>query len=259
MQIPNADTVHKLPRIFCDVTLAGDTEADLPDAAAHHLRAVLRKSEGDCVRLFNGRDGEWLGELVLLTKKAATARPVTCLKPQRPEPGPRILFAPIKKQRMDVLIEKAVELGGARLSPVITQRTENRNLKADRLLAQVIGAAEQCERLTVPILDEPQNLDAVLEQWGGESPLIFLAEKGPGRPLLELATEVGRADVGLVIGPEGGFTENELESLDALASSHAATLGPRILRAETAALAALAIWQASAGDGGRAPRQEMKD
>ena len=236
-----------ITRIYCDTDLGTGLVAPLGAGPAHKLRAVLRAKLGDELRLFNGRDGEWRARLCELGKNIALAECIEQTRAPRPEPGPWLAFAPLKKDRLDMVVEKAVELGVERLIPVFTARTENRRLKQERLVQQTIDAAEQCERLTVPEISEPLALDKLATIWPGDRTLMVAAERRNAPPL---ATQLETIDgpVGLLIGPEGGFETRELDGLLKLPISIAIHLGPRILRAETAAIAALAVIQAQRGD-----------
>jgi len=234
-------------RIFCDADLGPDTPATLGPGPAHKLRAVLRASPGDNVLLFNGRDGEWHATLTDLGKTKAQALCTHQIRPQMPEPGPWLAFAPLKKDRLDTIVEKAVELGVERLIPVITARTENRRVKMERLHQQIIDAAEQCERLTIPTIDTPLALENIAQTWPQDRALIIAAERQGARTLPYVLTGERQA-LGVLIGPEGGFKAQELDWLLNLPISIPVSLGPRILRAETAAIAALAVMQALSGD-----------
>ena len=202
---------------------------------------------GDRVRLFNAQDGEWLAQVEMLGKNRGEARCLEQLRPPQPEPGPWLAFAPIKKDRLDMIVEKAVELGVEKLIPVITRRTENRRLKMERLHQHVIEAAEQCERLSLPEVGEPVQVDKLKTLWPAERTLLVGAERREALPLATALKGQGQC-VGVLIGPEGGFEDKELDDVLNLPFSVAVNLGPRILRAETAATAALSIIQALSGD-----------
>jgi len=240
-----------ITRIYCDPDLGGSLGAGLATplgpGPAHKLRAVLRAKVGDELRLFNGRDGEWRARLVDLGKSKAMAECIAQTHAPRPEPGPWLAFAPLKKDRLDMVVEKAVELGVERLIPVITARTENRRLKYERLVQQTIDAAEQCERLTVPEICEPVGVENLSAIWPQDRTLMVAAERRNAPPLAQQLQTID-GPVGLLIGPEGGFETRELDGLLKLPISIAIHLGPRILRAETAAIAALAVIQAQCGD-----------
>jgi len=236
-----------ITRIYCEADLKQGLSAALGPGPAHKLRAVLRAKINDEVCLFNGRDGEWRARLTDLGKTKAQADCIEQTRPQTSEPGPWLAFAPLKKDRLDMVVEKAVELGVERLIPVMTARTENRRLKMDRLIQQTIDAAEQCERLTVPTILEPVALEKLAEIWPGNRALIVAAERRGATPLASALTTTS-GPLGLLIGPEGGFAIQELDWLLKLPISIAVSLGPRILRAETAAIAALAVMQTQCGD-----------
>jgi 16S rRNA (uracil1498-N3)-methyltransferase len=204
----------------------------------------MRLKAGDPVRLFDDRTGEWLAEVVEAAKRTITLRLTSRLRDREKVPDLWLLFAPIKKGRIDWLVEKATELGAARLQPVITQRTIVDRLNMDRLRAHAIEAAEQCDRTALPELAEPAKLSALLKGWDATRALIFADESG-GSPLVEIASPGPTA---ILIGPEGGFTSDERESIRATPGAVAMSLGPRILRAETAAAAAIAAWMSIAGD-----------
>ncbi|WP_313412292.1 16S rRNA (uracil(1498)-N(3))-methyltransferase, partial [Rhodospirillum rubrum] len=235
-------------RLYVDAPLAAGLDVRLDGAQAHYLRDVMRLGPGAAVALFNGRDGEWLATLDTLGKAGAQAVAQTLLRPQGDEDGPWLLFAPLKKEATDYLVEKAVELGCGALLPVMTRRTQSQKVRTDRLRAQVIGAAEQCERLTLPAVFEPRPLAKVLEDWPAERRLFVLAERRDALPAARAFAGARALKAALLVGPEGGLDDKDLDALLALPSSTPVGLGPRILRAETAAAAALAVWQAVAGD-----------
>lgn len=222
----------KLPRLYVDHDLAVGAEATLAEGQAHYLRSVMRLGVGDAVRLFNGRDGEALATLRTLDKKSAVASVTEQIRPQPPAPGQtHLLFTPLKKDALDFLIEKSVELGVTHLHPVLTHNTDVRRINDERLRQQIIEAAEQCERLTVPALAPLQPLETVLAAWNKKIPLFAALERfaAPGLP------QKFPRDIAFLIGPAGGFTEGE----KAMLAPHAVQLGPAILRAETAALLCL--------------------
>lgn len=235
-------------RLYCDQTLALDHCVRLGQMLAHRLRSVLRLAVGDRLRLFNADCGEWLCELTALDKKQATVAPISLLRPaQQPSDALWLLFAPLKKDAMDVLVEKSVELGVDRLLPTATQHTDVSRVNVERLTAQAVAAAEQCERPTVPTVEPPKSLRDRLSGWPSDRVLIICAEAGSAEPIADLAGRFAGRPAGIMIGPEGGLAKSELDALAKLPFAHAAGLGPRILRAETAAIAALAIWQTMGG------------
>lgn len=232
------------PRLFIDRPVADGAEIAIDGGQAHYLLSVMRLKAGDPVRLFDDISGEWLALVTFVGKRDLIVTAEALLGPREQVPDLWLLFAPIKKPRIDWVIEKACELGVARLMPVITQRTIVDRLNLDRLRAHMIEAAEQCGRTALPTLDEPVKLTATLKQWPADRALLFADEAG-GIPL----TDVARAGpAAILIGPEGGFTDMEREMIDAIPQATGVSLGPRILRAETAALAAISLWMAAAGD-----------
>ena len=230
------DDFIKLPRLYVDHQLREGQSFDFTPDQAHYLRAVLRRNPGDEVRVFNGQDGEWICSLGEVGKKGASAIPTRQIATQPAAPAPlHLYFAPIKKSRLDFLIEKAVELGATHLHPVLTQNTENRHSNEDRLRAQIAEAAEQSERLDMPYLAPAQNLAAILTN--PAAPLYACVERAWDAPLLAAALQPGPA--ALLIGPEGGFTAAETAQIRQAPAIRVASLGPLTLRTETAVCAAL--------------------
>lgn len=240
------------PRLYTDQPLAKGTDIALTDAQAHYLGSVMRRKVGDTVVLFNGRDGEWIAHLATLSRRGGTATPDHQSREQMAAPDLWLLFAPLKKARMDMVVEKATELGVAALVPVLTERTNAERVRPDRLERQIIEAAEQTERLDLPALMDAQPLFDRLRDWPAGRTLVYFDETGSGAPAADVLTKIGEP-AALLVGPEGGFAQSELDGLANLAFSVPASLGPRILRAETAALAGLALWQALSGDGKNKP------
>ena len=237
---------HSLPRLFVDQALSEGASVAVD---GNYLAAVLRLGPGDRVKLFDDRTGEWVAEIAEAGKKRVTLSVRERLREREAVPDLWLLFAPIKRGRIDWLVEKATELGVARLVPVVTRRTIVDRLNLDRLRAHAIEAAEQCERTALPELGEPRKLEVVLKDWPGDR-LLYFADEGGGESFVP---EPGPAAV--LIGPEGGFTDEERAAIRALPQARPVSLGPRILRADTAALAAISLWMAAAGDWrSRAPR-----
>lgn len=235
------------PRLFVDTDLA-DGSITLDAAQSHYLIRVMRRSVGDRLRLFNGRDGEWSATVSDADKRACVLTLDDQTRAQADVPDIWHCFAPIKKGPTDYLVEKATELGVRRLLPVLTARTENRKPNIEKLGAVAREAAEQCECLAIPGIDPAVSLDALLRDWPTDRVLLFLDEARDAKPLSENArTAIGKP-AALITGPEGGFTPEERQRLLDHPASLPCTLGPRLLRAETAAAAALAIWQSVAGD-----------
>ena len=219
---------------------------------AHQLRSVLRRSVGHAVTLFNGRDGEWSGHIATLGRNACEVSVTDRLRPQQAEIDLWLVFAPVKRAPLEYLLEKATELGVSAFHPVMTRHTVIERLNLDRLRAQAREAAEQSERLTVPAIAAPQPLDQLLAGWPPERRLILCDETGTAPSLAAALQAMTPAPLAVLTGPEGGFAETELDALRKLPFVSPVGLGPRVLRSETAALAAVAVVQALAGDWGAA-------
>jgi 16S rRNA (uracil1498-N3)-methyltransferase len=244
-----------IPRLWIDQRLAKGVSCPLDDAQARYLRQVLRRADGDPVRPFNAVDGEFDARLVAVGRHGAELALDRCRRPPLPEPGPWLLFAPLKRQATDWLVEKATELGAERLVPVVTRRTTAERVTVPRLAAIARESAEQCGRLTVPTVAGPVALYRLAADWPADRLLLVARPPtdGPGLAAGDTAARyAGGAPFALLVGPEGGFAPGELDALREIPLLHAIALGPRVLRAETAAIAGLAILQAVIGDG-RAP------
>jgi 16S rRNA (uracil1498-N3)-methyltransferase len=241
-------------RLHVAAGLGAGSEAALTPDQAHYLRNVLRLEPGAALALFNARDGEWLGHIERLGKSGGTVRLSERLRTPVVEPDLWLLFAPIKRARIDYLVEKATELGVRVLWPVFTARTDPARVNLDRLTAHAVEAAEQTERLSVPDLFEPVELSQALAAFPAGRRLFVCDETGAAPSLGEILAGETFADpafagpAAFLVGPEGGFTKSELDALSKLPFVTAIGLGPRVLRSETAALAALAVFQALAGD-----------
>jgi len=238
-----------LPRLFVDQQLALGTSIAIEGGQAHYLAGVMRLREGDHVRLFDDATGEWIATIAQVGKRALTLTVTEQLAQREAVPDLWLLAAPIKKGRIDWVAEKACELGVDRLRPVLTRRTVVDRLNLDRLRAHMIEAAEQCGRTALPALDEPVKLTALLRDWPANRALFFADESGAGIAMIDaVRAHPGRAAI--LIGPEGGFDPDEAEAIRACSAAIGVSLGPRILRAETAAAAAVTLWMAGAGDWG---------
>ena len=235
---------RSLPRLYVDPPLSAGVAVGLDAGQANYLGNVLRLKEGGEVLLFDGVSGEWLARVVEAGKRRMILAVVEPTRAQEAVPDLALAFAPVKKGRVDWLVEKAVELGVARLEPVITRRTIVDKLNLERMRAHIVEAAEQCGRTALATIAEPLKLDAFLKALDPTRTLYFADETG-GEPAAS-AFQPGPATI--LTGPEGGFNPEEAEAIRALPNAKAISLGPRILRAETAALAAVTTYMALAGD-----------
>jgi len=243
-----ARTDFTTPRLCVDDDLALDRPVPLAPEAANYLQNVLRLKPGARVLLFNGRDGEFAASLSGEKKRAALT-PIKKLREQETPPPLDYLFAPLKHARLDYMAQKAVEMGARSLRPVLTRRTQVARLNLERLEANAVEACEQCGVIWRPEIHVPQSLDAALAAWPQDRLLVFCDEDAPlANPLDALRAAPDAAGVGLLIGPEGGFDEAERASFTRMPNVLRLSLGPRILRADTAAVAALALLQARFGD-----------
>ena len=237
-------------RLFVEAALGAGAGVAASPEQAHYLLNVMRLGAGATVALFNGRDGEWQATVTVPAKRHIAFELARQTRPQAPEPDLWLAFAPVK--RVEFLAEKASELGVAALLPVFTQHTSINRVNVARLRANALEAAEQCDRLSVPLIHEPVSFDKFLGAWPPARRLYFLDETGGGAPIATAlaAAKTGTAPepAGFLTGPEGGFAQSELDALRQLPFASALGLGPRLLRAETAALAAVACWQAILGD-----------
>jgi len=237
-----------VPRLFIDAALGKGAEIALEKDQAHYLVNVMRRKDGDPVRVFNGKDGEWRAEVAQATKRAATIKLEEQTRPQHAPPDLWLLFAPVKKSRTDFIVEKATELGAARIAPVFTRYTNSERVRMDRMEALAREAAEQTERLDLPDIAEARTLDQALDGWDAARPLIYCDEGGEVPPMLKALGGLETGKLAVLIGPEGGFSEDERARLKSLDFVRPVSLGPRILRADTAAAAALALIQSAWGD-----------
>lgn len=235
------------PRLHIDATLGPTAEIILTPQQAHYLTGVLRLGPGDAVRAFNGRDGEWLGYLTDITRKSAGIRCEKRVSEAKLPPDIDYVFAPLKHARLDYVVQKATELGARRLRPVITNRTVAERVNLERMRANVVEAAEQCNLVHVPEVLQPEKLEPLLATWDNARSLVFCDETlRDTNPLQSLAGLKPPAAV--LVGPEGGFTDEEIKRLKSHNFVVPISLGPRILRADTAAIAALTLVQAISGD-----------
>ena len=237
---------YTLPRLYIAETLEAGGLVDLPKEAAHYLTKVIRKTEGESVRIFNGEAGEWRAEISAAQKKFVQLTVMERLRAPSLTSDVTLFFAPVRKHRTAFIIEKGTELGVRAFQPVLTARTQFPRLNVDKARLQAIEAAEQTERLDIPEVREARPILDILSAWEG-GPILFADEAGEAQPAKEVCAKLA-APVVILIGPEGGFTEAERAELRAMPNVHPVTLGPRILRADTAAVALLSVWQSVSGD-----------
>ena len=243
----------RTPRLFLEQPIEASRSLELSRAQANYLVNVLRLTDGEPVLLFNGRDGEWRANL-RSSRKAVALEVLEQTRPQTAAGDLEYLFAPLKHARLDYMVQKAVEIGASRLVPVLTRHTQSRRVNLERMRANAIEAAEQCGILNLPQIGEPVSLDALVAGWTPDRLLVFCDEEAEtADPVAALSPArsgglMGALPVSLLIGPEGGFAEEERKALAGLPNAIRLALGPRILRADTAAVAALALVQAVLGD-----------
>jgi len=234
------------PRLFVPDELAEGLTVTLESPQAHYLGTVMRVREGDLIILCDDRTGEWAARVAQAGKRAVVLTVTERLRVREAVPDLWLCPALLKKDRFDLVLEKATELGAARIAPVITRRCVADRLNPERARAITLEAAEQCARTALPALAEPVKLEALLATWPAERVLFFADESGGEPAAASFARHQGPAAI--LTGPEGGFDEAERAAIRAHPQARAISLGPRILRGETAAIAALAVWMASAGD-----------
>ncbi len=238
---------YTLARLYVPDGLSERGVITLPKEQAHYLNHVLRRQVGDTLRVFNGETGEWRAEISDIDRKHVSLKILEQLRAPQACPDIWLCFAPVRRNRIGFILEKGTELGVARFQPVITARTQFPKLRIDKMESQIIEAAEQTERLDLPELFETRELTQLLADWPKGRTLIFADEAGNSSPALETLQNLS-GPAALLIGPEGGFTPQERDQLRASAFVQPVSLGPRILRADTAALSLLTLWQATQGD-----------
>ena len=239
---------YRLQRLFVPHDLAPGVGFEADRAQSHYLAHVLRMAEGAELLVFNGRDGEWSARVAAVGRKAMRLAVGEQTRPQPPAPDLVYAFAPIKAGRLDYLVQKAVEMGAGVLQPVVTQHTQVAKPPMEKIAANVIEAAEQCGVLALPAVRPPVKLERLLAEWEKDRRLVFCDEDAQTDNPLPALQAIAETRLGLLVGPEGGFSAEERRMLRALPFVTAIPLGPRILRADTAAVAALALIQATAGD-----------
>jgi 16S rRNA (uracil1498-N3)-methyltransferase len=234
------------PRLFVSETLASGIAVLIDGPQAHYLARVMRVAEGDTVILCDDVTGEWATCVASVSKRDVTLSPEACLRPREEVPDFMLVPALLKKDRFDLVLEKATELGVRRIQPVLTRRCVADKLNHKRARAISIEAAEQCARTALPELADPVKLEALLKGWDADRTLFFADEAGGEPAAAAFAANPGPA--ALLTGPEGGFDDTERAMIRALSQARAISLGPRILRGETAAIAATAVWMGTSGD-----------
>jgi 16S rRNA (uracil1498-N3)-methyltransferase len=239
---------YRMQRLFVTADLAAGMAFEAAKEHLHYLTNVLRFTDGDAVLLFNGRDGEWRAELSFPTRKRLLLTPVEQTRPQPAPSDLHYLFAPLKVGRLDYLVQKAVEMGAGVLQPVMTQHVQGKINSMDRLEANAVEAAEQCGILAIPDVRAPRKLADLIETWPQDRRILFCDEGHDSQNPLQALQAVTERKLALLIGPEGGFSDEERALLRGLDFVTPIPLGPRILRADTAAVAAMAVIQATIGD-----------
>ncbi|WP_417728176.1 16S rRNA (uracil(1498)-N(3))-methyltransferase [Roseovarius sp.] len=235
-------------RLYVEHRLGEGQTIPLTREQAHYLFGVMRLAVGDAVLLFDGQHGEWRAEVVEAGKRGGVLLVAEQTAPQRDPPDLWLMFAPIKKARTDFIVEKAAEMGAARIIPVQTDFTNSERIRQDRLQAHAVEAAEQCGGTYVPEVCDLHRLDRMLADWPAERRLMF-CDEGLAGHAAALAGDLPRGTPwAILIGPEGGFSDGERAKLAAMPQAHAVSLGPRILRADTAAVAGMTLWQQVLGD-----------
>lgn len=238
----------RMQRLFVSQALRSGEGVEANADQFNYLANVLRMADGAEILLFNGQDGEWKARLSFPTRKKILLIPIEETRPQPEKPDLQYLFAPLKTGRMDYLVQKAVEMGVGLLRPVITQHVQGKITNLDKLRSNVIEAAEQCGILAIPGVEEPVKLKDLLETWPSSRRIIYCDEGDEGQNPLPVLQRIEERQLALLVGPEGGFSEEERNLLRGMSCVTPIPLGPRILRADTAAVAALAVIQAGIGD-----------
>jgi 16S rRNA (uracil1498-N3)-methyltransferase len=237
-----------LIRLFVTADLAEGARLGVTEAQAHYLLNVMRLAAGDVLLAFNGRDGEWRARIAAAGRRGCELEALERTRPQAIGPDLDLVVALVKRTRLETIVEKAAELGARRVRLVITERTNAERTNVDRLGAIAVEAAEQTGRLDAPRVTAPERLERLLSAWPADRPLMFCDEAGEAPPALAALRGSLPGPWGVLIGPEGGFSPKERAAIRALPGAVPVSLGPRILRADTAAISALTLWQAALGD-----------
>ncbi|MBC7148678.1 MAG: 16S rRNA (uracil(1498)-N(3))-methyltransferase [Rhizobium sp.] len=239
---------YRMQRLYVEADLGLDKAVETSPEQFNYLANVLRLQDGAEILVFNGRDGEWKATLTFPSRKKIQLTPIELTRPQPEDCDLQFLFAPLKVGRMDYLVQKAVEMGAGLLQPVMTQHVQGKITSLERLQANAVEAAEQCGVLAIPKVAAPQKLKDLLEGWSSDRRIIFCDEDSTTQNPLAALSRIEERRLALLVGPEGGFSDEERLLLRSLSFVTAIPLGPRILRADTAAVAALAVVQAAIGD-----------
>lgn len=235
-------------RLYTKEELIPNKEVTLTEEQAHYLKNVVKYNIGETLHCFDNKNGEFLCKLTKMDKKSATLQVLEQTKEYTLCPDIWLLFSPLKKDKTDFVIEKATELGCRKIIPTITQYTNTTNIKIERYIAQSIEASEQCRRTDLPQIEVPHSLADIIKEWDSSRTLYFMDETLESRPFAQQITQTKTTKAAILVGPEGGFSHEELTLLKKASFAKGSTLGPRILRAETAVAAALSCWQMLAGD-----------
>ncbi len=235
-------------RLFIPHDLAAGAELALDPGQSRYLAAVMRQEVGDEILLFNGRDGEWRARISAVTKRAVAVSAIALERPQATGPDLDLVIALVKRARVETIVEKAAELGARRVRLAVTERTNADRARVDRLTAIATEAAEQTGRLDVPLIAEPVKLERLIAEWEPGRALMFCDEAGDALPVIGALRDRPSGPWAILIGPEGGFSPVERQRLRGLSYAVPVSLGPRILRADTAAISALTLWQSVLGD-----------
>ena len=236
------------PRLYLDAPLSAGAESAASKEQSNYLLNVLRLGDGDPVLAFNGRDGEWRMALKVISRKQLVLVAQERMREQTTPTDLHYLFAPLKHARLDYMVQKAVEMGASALQPVMTRRTQSARVNLERMQANAIEAAEQCGILSVPAIEDSVKLEKLLSQWPAERRLIFCDEDAPVADPVAALRAIPKGPLAVIIGPEGGFDPQEREWLLRIPHVTRISLGPRILRGDTAGVAALAVVQSVLGD-----------
>lgn len=242
------DGLHRTPRLYVETPLSSGETLALDKAQSHYVVNVMRAKVGGQVRLFNGRDGEWLAKVTNAAKRACVLEIERRTREQENLRDIHYLFAPLKHARIDYMVQKATEMGAAVLQPVLTDHTNVQRIKLERMGANAIEAAEQCNLLAVPQVRDAVKLEALLARWDESRQLVFCDEGAEKTSPITALQKIEPGPLAVLIGPEGGFSPAERDMLHGLPFAHGVGLGPRIMRADTAAVAALALIQSVLGD-----------